>query len=289
MNPLAIHCYPEAVARGSAIGDLLKCLRRDGPHDEARDPALTAGLLLAFPALALDYDQDVTPDVIFGAGNTNGAFTVDVQSYVDYSIELGLRAKLRFDANNDPQNVYNSNGNGPSSFPAGAAPGGFSWQPNSPTTPVWNFEFAVNVNQTSLGIMTLDDFTYELGLDLDADLAASLYLSFDPITPTLGMPYFDHSIGDNTTDETNDLVAGDAVTYASYLAAYPVAQNSWNYEFFNEAPFDGFDPADDGVYQIYLKAFHGGAVVAHTEISVLVGGPVGTESTSWGRVKSLFR
>ena len=37
---------------------------------------LIALTLLAVPALALDYGQNVTPDVIFGDGNDNGHFTV---------------------------------------------------------------------------------------------------------------------------------------------------------------------------------------------------------------------
>ena len=84
---------------------------------------LMAAIVIAVPALGLDFDQNVTPDVIFGSGNTNGSFTVDRQG----SIELGLRAKLRFDSNNQPQNVFNSNGDGSYSFVAGPAPSGFSW------------------------------------------------------------------------------------------------------------------------------------------------------------------
>lgn len=39
--------------------------------------AIAATALATTPAGAVMYDQDVTPAVIFGDGNANGAFTVD--------------------------------------------------------------------------------------------------------------------------------------------------------------------------------------------------------------------
>ncbi len=67
---------------------------------------------------ALIYNADVTPNVIFGSGNINGSFTVDQSN----NVELGLRAKLRYDATGQPQNIFNSNGDGTYSFDAGVAP-----------------------------------------------------------------------------------------------------------------------------------------------------------------------
>src|SRR3546814_4080660 len=99
-------------------------------------------LLLAMAGFAnttVWFDQNVTKEVIFGSGNANGSFTVDRQN----GIELGLRAKLRFDETNQPQNTFNSNGDGTYSFPAGTPPTGFGFDPNSPTTPVWNFEWSI--------------------------------------------------------------------------------------------------------------------------------------------------
>ncbi len=243
---------------------------------------MLVAIAIAVPAFGLTFDQNVTPDVIFGSGNDNGSFTVDVQN----NIELGLRGKLRFDASNQPQNIFNSNGDGTYSFLAGAAPGGFSWLPNSPTTPVWNFEFTVNVDVASGGVNKLDDFTFELGLDDHPGSDETNFLVFDPITPNVSVPYYDHAIGDNVGTVVS---AGDGPTYVGYLAAYNVAQNSWNYEFFNDAPWDAFDPAVPGIYTIYLKAFQGTTEVAYTEIRILVGGAVGVEDATWGGVKSLFR
>ena len=153
------------------------------------------------------------------------------------------------------------------------------------TTPVWNFEFTVNVDMASGGVNKLDDFTYELGLDFDPSPNPPAYLAFDPITPTVSEPYFDHAIGDNVGTV---VVAGDGPTYTGYLSTYNVAQNSWNYEFFNNDP-NVFDANDVGVYEIYLKAFQGSTEVAHTSITILVGGAVPTEPATWGGVKSLFR
>lgn len=240
--------------------------------------------VISVPAFGLTYDQNVTPDVIFGSGNINGSFTVDVQN----GVELGLRGKLRFDPANQPQNIFNSNGDGTYSFLAGAAPGGFGWLPGSPTTPVWNFEWTVNVDATggSKSVGTLDNYTFEIGLDDHPGSDETNFLVFDPITPTGSVPYWDHALGDNFGA---DVTAGDGPTYVNYLSIYNVAQNSWNYEFFNDAPWNTFDPALPGVYTIYLKAFQGGVEVAHTEIQILVGGAVGVEASSWGEVKSLFR
>jgi hypothetical protein len=243
-------------------------------------------LTTAIPVLALNYDQNVTPDVIFGSGNANGSFTTGVAG----GIELGLRAKLRFNASNLPESTYNSNGDGSYSFIAGAAPSGFGWLPGSPTTPVWNFEFTVNTDMSGTSGLVLADLTYELGLDFDPSPAGTNYLVFDPITPSVPTPMYDHSLGNNMTTDATDVIAGDPVAYASALGTLNVAQNSWNYEFFNDAPFDSFDPADNAVYEIFLRAYDGsGAMVAETAISIVIGNAVANEEASWSEVKSLFR
>ena len=247
---------------------------------------LIALIALTTPALALNFDQDVIPDVIFGSGNANGSFTTDVAG----GIELGLRAKLRFNASNLTENTFNSNGDGSYSFIASAAPSGFSWQPGSPTTPVWNFEFTVNTDADGTSGLVLADLTYELGLDFDPSPAGTNYLVFDPITPSVPAPMYDHSLGDNMTTDATDVVAADPVAYASALGTLNVAQNSWNYEFFNDAPFDSFDPVDNAVYEIFLRAYDGsGAMVAETTISIVIGNAVANENASWSEVKSLFR
>lgn len=96
------------------------------------------------------------PDAIFGSGNANGAWTVDESD----GVELGLRGKLRFNASNVPENTFNSNGDGTYSFAPGTPPTGFSFDPNSPTSPVWNFEWSVNTDvNNNPPQTTLDDLT----------------------------------------------------------------------------------------------------------------------------------
>ncbi len=242
-------------------------------------------ITLSVPALALNYEQDITPDVIFGSGNDNGQFTVDIQDHGTYVIELGLRGKLRYNDSGLPENTFNSIGGGSYVFENVSAFG----QPS--TTPVWNFEFAVNVDQSDLGNVNLDDFTFELGLDFDPDLTGTTYLIYDPIIPGFFTPWFDHAIGNNGSTSTTAHYATDGPTYTSLLSMYYVAQNSYNYEFFNVVPpFSDFDPTDLGVYQIYLKAFKDDSEVASTNISIVISeNPVATDHVNWSQVKSLYR
>lgn len=96
---------------------------------------ITAGF--AAPASAvIMYGQNVTTNVIFGSGNTNGGYTTDRAN----GVELGLRGKLRFNAANLPENTFNSNGDGTYSFDAGLPPSGFGFAPGFTSTAVWNFE-----------------------------------------------------------------------------------------------------------------------------------------------------
>jgi len=229
-----------------------------------------AGVLVASvtAANALTFDQNVTPDVIFGSGNANGGFTVDQNN----GVELGLRAKLRFDENNLPQNQFNSNGDGSYTFTAGNPPTGFGFAAGAPTTPVWNFEWSVNTNFDGTG-STLDQYFYVLELDADPG-AGTNSLTFDPITPSILNPFADHAIGDNTTGNGGGVKATDAASYVNLLAANNVAQNSWNYEFFNDLGdvLDGFNPHTPGVYTIRLSAFdiQTDERVAQTSINVNV-------------------
>jgi|SRR6056297_3301706 len=219
------------------------------------------------------FDQDVTPDVIFGSGNANGGFTVTQNN----GVEIGLRGKLRFDENNLPQNTYNSNGDGTYTFQAGNPPTGFGFDPNNPTTPIWNFEWSVNTDYDSSTGSKLADFDYLLELDTDPGAGTLFVGSFDPIN----VPQADHGIGDNTTGNggggTGIPARGgdpaDLAGYADLIANNNVAQNSWSYEFFNSASGDptfGFNPNALGDYLIRLTAFEKNSqtVVASTEITI---------------------
>lgn len=207
------------------------------------------------------FDQDVTPDVIFGAGNVNGSYTVD---RVD-GIELGLRGKLRF----PPSNIFKSNGDGTYTFNTGSGTGTF---PNAE----WAFEWSVNTDYDSTSGLLLDDLTYEIGMDFDPG-AGTDYLAFDHITPGVVIPFapappptvfWDHSTGTNATGNGMGVEATDGPTYVALLAANNVAQNSWRTTFFDEAPFT-FDPGVPGFYDFYVAAFDGGTEVARTAITVI--------------------
>jgi len=209
------------------------------------------------------FDQNVTSNVIFGSGNANGSFTVDRAN----GVELGLRAKLRFDENNNPQNTFNSNGDGTYTFAAGPPPTGFGFAANSPTTPVWNFEWSINSDFDGSGSV-LSDLTYLLSIDFDPSAGTATTLDFDPINVALA----DHAIGDNSTANGAGVNAGNNPgTYVALIGANNLAQNSWNMEFFNNAPFDIFDPTVPRVYTFSLAAFDANlAELARVSIDVNV-------------------
>lgn len=211
-------------------------------------------------AAALQFDQNVTPDVIFGTGNANGFFTVDR----DNGVELGLRGKLRHNAVGAPENTFNSNGDGTYSFAAGVAP------TQSFPTAVWSFEWTINSNYDGSSGWDLDDLTYALAYDSDPT-AATLFTAFDPvngINPAAGTVFWDHAIGDNATGNGGGVSAVDPADYATLIAANNVAQQSWKAHWF----LAGFDPTVDGTYDFYLAAFDdAGAQVAKTQMQVIVG------------------
>ncbi len=233
--------------------------------------ALSVSAIIGLSANAdkpsIEYDQDVTPDVIFGSGNANGGFTTDRRN----GIELGLRVKQRFPV---PMNTFNSNADGSYSFPAtDACPGfGFAPFPLCLATPQWSFEWSVNTDYDGSTGNKVGDFTYEIGLDADPGNKTN-YTKFDPITPSLVAPAFDHAMGDNST--ANGAGDSNVAAYALNRATMNVAQNSWNYEFFNNigTSLADFNPAVDGNYVLFLRANDpvSGKTVAETWIQVLVG------------------
>lgn len=212
---------------------------------------------------ALVFDQNVTNNVIFGTDVSNGNFTIDDGNT---TVELGLRAKLRFDAANNPQNTFNSNGDGSYSFQAGLPPTGFGFAPGSTSTAIWNFEWSINSSADGAGGV-LSALTYELGIDFDPS-AGTNYFTFDPIN--LAAPNFaDHSIGGNSTTNLTDSIATDRTSYLNLIDSNNLAQTSWNMEFFDNSPTYAFNGNNTGAYNFYLEAFDSGGVsVARTEITV---------------------
>lgn len=153
-------------------------------------------LAMALPSQgAMAFNQNVTPNILFGEGNANGFFTVDK----DNGVELGLRAKIRY------QGVYNSDGAGTYSFLP---------------TDNWNVEWSINSDYEGTTGTKLSGLTYVLtGYFYGSNVA------YDPVNVLIA----DHGIGDNSTANgagDND-GARTPVSYASLIAANNVAQNSW--------------------------------------------------------------
>ncbi len=211
---------------------------------------------------ALIFNANVTPNVIFGTGVTNGSFTVDRSN----NVELGLRAKLRFDASGQPQNIFNSNGDGTYSFNAGVAPG------QSSPAAVWSIEWSVNSDLSGNQSRALNALTYTLGADSDPS-AGDAWTLKDPVNAS----YVDNAIGTNSTGNGGGTVASTAAQYANLIANDNVAQNSWRAQWL----FANFDPTVGGRYDFYLAASNSaGTQLARTDISVLVA-PVPVPSAVW--------
>lgn len=227
----------------------------------------SAGAVAGGSSGKLEYDQDVTPDIIFGAGNANGGFTRDR----DDGVEIGLRGKLRFNASGLPENTFNSNGDGTYSFQNIVGP------TRTSPTPEWSFEWSINSDYKGTTGRNLDAFRYELGLDGDPGLRTS-FVTFDPIYlgPT---GCADHSFGTNATPNGGGAEAScpDPAGYYAMVAANNVVQQSWRYDFFAFiGSLLGFNPTVVGVYDIYLLAKDSyGEVVARSDIRILVGLPDG--------------
>lgn len=215
--------------------------------------ALALGSIASQSNAALVFDANVTNDVIFGTGNANGGFTI----FQDAGVELGLRAKLRHNASGNPENTFNSNGDGTYSFEAGVAP------TQTASTGVWSFEWSINSNFDGSGT-NLSGLAYELLIDTDPTFAQS-FIVFDPINgPTIA----DHAIGNNSTGNGAGLVAGDAAEFASLISDNNIAQNSWKPHWF----ISTFDPTVDGVYSFSLAARDAqGLFIGSTDIDVIVG------------------
>lgn len=210
---------------------------------------MAASAALVLPgsmAAALTFDDDVTNNVIFGSGNENGGFTVDRNS----GLEIGIRGKLRFDENNQPQSTYNSDGAGAYNMPAGAPSPGFGFAPDDPQAAKWNFDWSINTDFNGTTGQKIGDLFYQMSLDTNPGLGATTFVTFDPI----GGTYFDHQFGDNTTAQGAGEKATDAAGYAALLSSKNLVQNSWNYQFFASL-MPGFDPNVIGEYTIELAAF----------------------------------
>ncbi len=218
-----------------------------------------AALFATSSAFALNFDANVTSNVIMGSGPgiSNGSWTVD-QNF-DLGIELGLRGKTRLPF---PDNTFNSNGNGTYTFVNGGP------KPTDPNRPVWNFEWSINSNYNSSGSM-LNSFNYQLVVDIDPTLSENLFF-YNLNT------FKDNQFGNNLTGPGLGVKASSSSEYSEFISTNNVVQNSWSPHWIDSTYYftngiNTFNPNATGTYDIYLAAYDkNGKEVARTAIQVNV-------------------
>lgn len=217
---------------------------------------LAAVSLFAFGAAAhaapVNSTGNVTPGVIYGSGNANGAFTGEAQN----NIEVGLRAHQRYPA----ANIFNYDGINTYVFDSTVL------TTNPSNRSVFNFDWSINVGSTGL---FLDDFSYVLSYDTDAS-SNTVYASFDPFA---GPGYFDHALGTSSTTAGTAVVASNISELILNMATNTVAQQSTNLGFGTNlgVPLSA-DPDAPGIYNFKLEVFalNTSDLLASSEITVRV-------------------
>jgi len=220
---------------------------------------------------ALVHNQNVLGNVIFGTGGqVNGGFTTNTSA--TGSIEVGLRARERHNlVDNQPTNVFGSNGNGTFNQNAGEPPGFGGANQNRAR---WNFDWSINT-----GGFALSAFTYRIGIDFDAGFGTN-YLTFDLINGVNpnplagGFVIYDHSFGNSSTAMSSGAEATSVADYAALRAGNNLVQNSWNMDFFEIGTIPGsfpFDPTANGNYSIFLEVIGANGLLARSDITVIVG------------------
>lgn len=229
--------------------------------------ALSLGMLAIASSAqaAVQFNQNVTNNAIWGAGNSNGGYTTDRN--VAAGIELGLRAHIRFPVPSDNAAGIMSQGNGDYGNFAAQGYGAGN------TRASWNFDWSINSSFNGSG-GNLGGLTYLLEIDFDPT-GGTNFLSFDPINnPSAytngAFTFADHSFGNNGTAAGAGVEAIDLATYNGLVAGNNLGQNSAQLNFFNGP--QSFNPFADGIYEIRLSAYgERGLLLAQSEITVLVG------------------
>jgi|SRR6056297_3405948 len=210
---------------------------------------------------------NVSPDIIFGGGNDNGSFTVTTFSFGGGDIEIGLRAKLRYNDSGLAENTFNWDNTDSYTFaPTAGTPSNRS---------VFNYEWSVNVEDTGSTIGQLREMGGRAEISFDTDPSSGVnFTSYDPFG-NLGTGYY---VGDNSTPNGQKKFDSDpglsdflfpgfkeTDTFGDNLGNSTVAQNSVNYGFLSGAPLS------QGDYQIGLSIFNANdQELGSTEISVSV-------------------
>lgn len=219
----------------------------------ARKPLLAMGLAvlgLSVSGLAnstLMFDQDVTPDVFYGTGNSNGGWTIDLQN----NIELGLRTHRRTPV---PSAETGSNGDGTYSWESGLIAGKSSW----------NYDFSININQDGTGSTLFDDVIVTLFIDSDPS-SGTIFSLFDPLAFWDDNTYGTNISGPNSTN--NASASGAVNADRGVSSGYYIAQNSQNFA------WTGLDATIPGTWDFKLEVSNlNGELLAATSMQVLVDG-----------------
>lgn len=174
--------------------------------------ALSSSLSIAAQALPVNGTGNVTPDIIFGSGNANGSFT----GVTNGGLELGLRAKLRYNGAGNPENTFNYDGVDTYTFNPGQSliPPGRS---------VFNFEWSINTNQDGTGSNALNDFSFFIDVDNDSS-AVTNFVTYNPLSGLNTGAY----LGTNANGNGGTPFTPSGALGAVDLSTFNVAQNSVN-------------------------------------------------------------
>ena len=190
----------------------------------------------------------ITPDIIFGSGNTNRGFTVNTFG----DLELGLRAKRRYTPNDEIGVGIIQDGAGNYLFDSTGAsiPSNRSF---------WNFDWSINSDTTD-GTTALSAFNFFLLVDYDPSSAQNLQ-QYDPLS-MISTGYY---LGNNGTGNGSALFTPADNHVEAELANFNVAQNSVNMGFLTGAPIGA------GQFYVELQAFDmNNNLVGSTGINVFV-------------------
>lgn len=194
-------------------------------------PALAFMAAVALAPSAYALTGDVTPDVIFGSGNANGSFTIATVG----DLELGLRAKLRYNTGGQPENTFNWDQNKTYTFDV--ADGN-----SASNRSIWNFEWSIN-SDIDDGADSLDFYDFVLSISGPGITGT---ISYDPLS-ALSTGYY---LGNNSSPNGGTPFTSAASHNEAALANFNVAQNSVNVGFLPVV-----NPKSTGLFTVMLGAY----------------------------------
>lgn len=174
----------------------------------------------------------VTPDVIFGSGNVNEAWTV----YTGFNglfvedVEIGQRAKL------GNENTYNMEPTGYYYYHQTGSPDG--------TAANWDFNFSANVDVQNAGVRNLANTRIELSIEVTPPSGISSISYYDVLADLTG-----NEVGTGSTPNGGGLLY--PTESGMDLSAYTVVQNSIN---IGELGV-GFDVNAEATYDFVMSVY----------------------------------